>query len=372
MARSHRGAGIIAMAFYPLARKMLFALDPERAHDLVINAMAAKQALHQYKLQIHDPVLATQIGRLSLTSPVGLAAGFDKDGRAPLALLGAGFGFVEVGTLTPRAQTGNPKPRLFRLPEDQAVINRLGFNNQGQMAAGPRLTHTIARRDRIRGGRRDVGLIGVNIGANKDSEDRVADYAEGVARFSGIADYLTINISSPNTPRLRDLQSGDALENLLTRVMSARGESAVPIFVKIAPDIDDDALGQLLGQVMRHGVDGLIVSNTTIARPGHLISENAHETGGLSGEPLAPRSRALLGVIARDTQGKLPIISVGGVGSAEEAYARIKAGASAVQLYTALVYKGPTLAGEINRGLAKRLKRDGFSSVTEAVGSDYK
>ena len=343
------------MRLFPLVRPALFALEAERAHRLTIRMLAATPLLPASK---PDPRLAIRVGGLDFPSPIGLAAGVDKDAEAPDAFLAFGFGFVEVGTLTPLPQPGNPRPRLFRLPEDRAVINRMGFNNGGQAAAYARLAR-----------RRRRGIVGVNVGANKDAVDRIADYATGIAAMADVADYLTINISSPNTPGLRALQEAAALDELLAGAMAARPDGGPPIFLKVAPDLapaDVDAIARV---VIRRGVDALIVSNTTIARPA-LRSAHAAEAGGLSGAPLRDLALERLRDFRRATGGALPLIAAGGIASGADAYARIRAGASLVQLYTALVYQGPLLARRIARELADLLARDGFESVARAVGKD--
>ncbi|MGN6271394.1 MAG: quinone-dependent dihydroorotate dehydrogenase [Sphingomonas sp.] len=334
----------------------LFALEAERAHRLTIGLLAAWGRIGApLGAGRADPILASEVAGLAFASPVGLAAGLDKDARAIAGLFGLGFGAVEVGTLTPRPQPGNPRPRLFRLAEDRAVINRMGFNNNGLAAALPRIRQARRR-----------GVLGVNVGANKDSADRIADYCDGVTRASAVADYVTINVSSPNTPGLRDLQHGAALAELLAACDAARG--ATPLFLKVAPDLDAAAIDDIARAAIEHRVDALIVANTTISRP-PLRSANAGEAGGLSGAPLAMLARQRLADFRAATGGKLPLVSVGGIDGAGEAYARIRAGASLVQLYTALVYEGPGLAKCINKGLAERLRRDGFASLGEAIGA---
>lgn len=341
------------MAFY---HPLLFAMDAERAHRLTIRMLAAWGAGGApLGGQVADPVLATRVAGVDFANPVGLAAGVDKDAEAVSGFFGLGFGSVEVGTLTPLAQPGNPRPRLFRLVEDRAVINRYGFNNGGIDAALDRLK-----------GRRAAGTLGINVGANKDATDRIADYATGVAKARDLADYLTINISSPNTPGLRDLQHGAALAELIDAAVGAA--EGKPVFLKVAPDLER---GDVLG-IARAAIDGgiaaLIVSNTTVTRPG-LRSRNAGEVGGLSGAPLAPLARQRLADFRAATGGTLPLVSVGGIGDADEAWARILAGASLIQLYTALVYEGPSLARRIANGLAKRVRRAGFANIAEAVGT---
>ena len=340
---------------YRLLRPLIFRLDAERAHRATI---AALRLMPKRRPPSFDGALTTSIAGLGFPSPVGLAAGFDKDGEVTAAMLGLGFGFVEVGTLTPRSQDGNPRPRLFRLAEDRAVINRLGFNNRGQAAAIERL----ATRDRSR------GVVGVNIGANKDSADRIADYAAGVRAMAPLADYLTINISSPNTPGLRDLQAGGELIELLAAVNEARVEG-VPIFLKVAPDLESGDHDRIVRAVLDHGIDALIVANTTLSRP-PLKSRHASQAGGLSGPPLAPLALDQLRRFRAASGGSLPLIAAGGIASAEDAWARIVAGASLVQLYSALVYHGPGLARRIAAGLTAILAREGIPNIADAVGTE--
>jgi dihydroorotate dehydrogenase len=309
------------------------------------------------------PILGTRVWGRDFPNPIGIAAGFDKDARAPDALLRLGFGFVEIGTVTPRPQSGNPRPRLFRLAEDAALINRLGFNSGGL----DRLAVRLRRR------RRDSGVAGVNLGKNRDSSDPAPDYAEGVRRTAALADYLVVNVSSPNTPGLRDLQARVALEELLRTVLIARDRSGArpPLLVKIAPDLTQEQRADIAAVALAVGIDGMVVSNTTVARPPGLKSLLGRQAGGLSGPPLFAPSTALLADIYRLTEGRLPLIGVGGVASAGDAYAKIRAGAALVQLYTALVYRGPSLLGEIKTGLAELLRRDGFAAVRDAVGADH-
>ncbi|PZO73303.1 MAG: dihydroorotate dehydrogenase (quinone) [Sphingomonas taxi] len=340
------------MAFY---HPILFRLDAERAHSLTIAALAAWGKAGT-PLAPNVPRLATTVAGIIFPNPVGLAAGVDKDGRAIDGFFGLGLGSVEIGTLTPLAQPGNPKPRIFRLPEDRAVINRLGFNNGGLDGALPRAQS--AKRN---------GILGINVGANKDATDRTADYVHGVTRAAPHADYITINISSPNTPGLRDLQHGAALRNLLAACTAAKGTT--PIFLKVAPDLDPADIDDIARAALDNRIDALIVNNTTISRPG-LRSANAKETGGLSGAPLGPLARQRLSDFRKATGAAIPLISVGGIDSGAEAYARLRAGASLVQLYTALVYEGPGLPARILRELDALLKRDGFAKVTDAVGVD--
>ena len=342
------------MSLYPILRPLIFALDAERAHDLAMAAMARMPG----RAGRHDPALGVRVAGLDFPSPVGLAAGLDKDARAPDAFLGLGFGFVEVGTITPLPQPGNPKPRLFRLEEDQAIINRMGFNSGGQEPAYERL--------RQRAGR--PGIVGVNIGANKDAADRIADYAAGVARMAPVASYLTINISSPNTPGLRALQDEGALDALLEAAMAARPVGGPPIFLKVAPDLEPADVDAIARVAIDRGVDALIVSNTTISRP-PLRSRHAHETGGLSGAPLKDLAFRRLQDFRRATGGGLPLIAAGGIASGADAWARIKAGASLVQIYSALIYRGPSLARTIARDLARLMKGEGHKEIETAIGS---
>ena len=331
------------MTLYSLARPALFALDAESAHRATVRLVAAWGAAGApgAPARNDDPVT---IAGLTFPNRVGLAAGLDKDAEAIDGFLSLGFGSVEVGTLTPLAQPGNAKPRLFRLVEDEAVINRMGFNNGGIDAALARIARARRR-----------GVVGINVGANKDSADRVADYALGVAKAAALADYITINVSSPNTPGLRDLQSRPALDELLAASDAARhppGGARRPLFLKIAPDLDRAGLEGAIAAAMDHHVDALIVSNTTISRP-PLKSRHAGETGGLSGAPLRLLARAKLEEARAIAGDALPLISVGGIDSVDEARARIDAGAAMVQLYSALVFRGPGLAGRIARGLAR-------------------
>jgi dihydroorotate dehydrogenase len=342
------------MAYYPLLRPLLFRLETERAHNLALAALR----LDRRRAATIDPLLATRVAGLDFPGPIGLAAGFDKNAEVPDAMLARGFGFVEVGTLTPLPQSGNPRPRLFRLVEDRAVINRMGFNNEGQAAARARLA---ARRGR-------GGIVGVNVGANKDAVDRIADYATGVRAMAPVADYLTINISSPNTPGLRALQSRRSLDELLAGVIAARGRGGPPVFLKVAPDLIAADIDDIAAVSLDRGIDGLIVANTTISRP-PLQSRHAAEAGGLSGAPLRDLAAIRLRDFRSATGGSLPLIAAGGIASAADAYARIRAGACLVQLYSALVYAGPGLARQINVELADLVRRDGHRSIAEAVGT---
>jgi len=341
---------------YGLFRPLIFMLDAEAAHRA---ALAALRAPWPYRGAI-DPILHQRIAGLDFAGPVGLAAGFDKDGLVAHFMRRFGFAFGEIGTLTPLPQPGNPLPRLFRLAQDRAVINRMGFNNGGQADA-------IARLE-ARGRRKDF-VLGINIGANKDAADRIEDYARGVTAMAPHADYLAVNISSPNTPGLRALQDRAALDDLLARVMAARGAEGPPVFLKVAPDLEPADIDDISELALAHRLGALIVSNTTITRP-LLRSRHADETGGLSGAPLHDLALARLRDFRRRLGDRLPLIGAGGISSASEAYARIRAGASLVQLYSAMVYEGPYLAARINAGLAGLLRRDGFNSVGDAIGVD--
>jgi dihydroorotate dehydrogenase len=352
-------------AAYDLAAGALRLLDPETAHGLTIALL--RTGLGPRVAQGGEPELAVDLCGIKLANCLGLAAGFDKDAAVPHAMLAAGFGFVECGTVTPLAQRGNPRPRLFRLSEDRAVINRMGFNNRGLEA----FAGGLAARSPADG---RSGAVGANIGANKDSADRIGDYVAGLRRLWGLADYFTVNVSSPNTPGLRALQSGEALHELLERLAGARATltaagGRVPVFLKVAPDLDDGEIEAIVEAAVAHGLDGLIVGNTTLSRPPGLISPLRTEAGGLSGAPLMALSTRILGRFHAASRRRLTLIGAGGVACGADAYAKIRAGASAVQLYSAMVYDGPGLIGSIRRDLAARLRADGFSSVGEAVGA---
>ena len=333
---------------------LLRTLDPETAHGLAIGGL--KHAPLPVALP-DDPILRTTFAGLDLPNPIGLAAGLDKNAEALHGLARLGFGFVEAGSVTPRPQPGNPKPRLFRLSEDRAIINRMGFNNDGLEAFAENLS------------RRPQGVVvGANLGANKDTEDRAADYVSGLHRLAGLSDYFTVNISSPNTPGLRALQGRDALDDLLWRVAQARTTPA-PVFLKIAPDLTPDEIAMIVEAALAHRIDALIVSNTTLDRPASLRSRDRAEAGGLSGAPLKEKAHKALIHAAEAAAGRLPLIAVGGIDSGAEAYRRIRAGASAVQIYSALIYGGPGLVGRIKRDLAARLRAGGFASVAEAAAN---
>jgi dihydroorotate dehydrogenase len=337
---------------YPLLRPLIFTLDAERAHGLTL---AALKALPPGRAR--SPELPIRVAGIDFPNPVGLAAGFDKNAEVFAQILRLGFGFAEVGTVTPLPQAGNPRPRLFRLVEDRAVINRMGFNNEGLEAARARLER-----------RRRTGIVGANIGANKDSADRVADYAAGVRAMAPVADYLTVNISSPNTPGLRALQDKGALDALLAAVAEARGAGGPPVFLKLAPDLTTEDIDDIARVAIDRGIDALIVSNTTISRP-PLNSKHRDEAGGLSGAPLKALALQRLRDFRKATGGALPLIAAGGIENGVDAYDRIRAGASLVQIYSALVYQGPGLARKIVGELSNLLRRDGFGSLSEAVGS---
>lgn len=341
---------------YQLLRPLLFTADAESAHNL---SLAALRVLPLPKPSAPNPALIQTVAGLRFPNPVGLAPGYDKNAEVAGPVLRLGFGFTEVGTLTPLPQPGNDAPRLFRLAEDAAVINRMGFNNEGQTAAAIRL-------ERLRR-THQPGPIGINIGANKDSTDRIADYVTGVRDMARYADYLTVNISSPNTPGLRALQDKGALDDLLLAVMAARPDNT-PIFLKVAPDLEPADIDDITRISIERGIDALIVSNTTISRP-KLKSRYANEAGGLSGAPLRDLAQQRLVDFRRASGGAITLIGVGGIASADDAYARICAGASLVQIYSALVYEGPGLAATINAGLAALLQRGGFANIAQAVGS---
>ena len=340
---------------FDLAKPAIFLLDPERAHRLTIAGLKLAPAA----APAAAGPLAAEVAGLRFPNPVGLAAGFDKDAEVPDAMLGLGFGHVEVGSITPLPQQGNPRPRLFRLVEDRAVINRMGFNNGGGEGA--------ARRLEARKGR--PGIVGINIGANKDSADRIADYAAMTRLMAPLAAYLTVNISSPNTPGLRALQDEGALTALLDSVFEARGPEGPPVFLKVAPDLEPADIDAIARIASDKGLGALIVSNTTISRP-DLRSDQRGETGGLSGAPLRDLAQQRLRDFRSATGGEIALVGVGGIASAEDAWARIRAGASLVQLYSAMVYEGPGLAKRIVRGLERLMARDGFASIAEAVGSE--
>ena len=349
-------------ALSDLARPMLFALEPERAHEMTLKALEA--GFYPRDAGPDPASLAVDLWGLRFPNPLGIAAGFDKDARVPDAVLGMGLGFAEIGTVTPLPQPGNPQPRLFRLISERAVINRLGFNNAGHTAAHARLSR-----------RRPRGVVGVNIGANKDAADRTADYVAGVTTFNDVASYFTVNISSPNTPGLRDLQAPAALDELLSRVMAERrrlveaGAPRRPIIVKIAPDVAEADLPAIVARMLAHEVDAIAVSNTTLARPG-LSPAQAAEAGGLSGAPLFHRATAMLARVHRLTDGRVPLVGIGGITTPERALAKIEAGATLLQLYTGLVFEGAGLVRRIKSHLASAVQNAGVASIRDLVGRD--
>ncbi|MBX4932659.1 quinone-dependent dihydroorotate dehydrogenase [Rhizobium bangladeshense] len=352
--------------FKRVARKGLFLFDPETAHGMSLAAL--KSGLVPACRMTPDPRLRQTVAGLSFENPLGMAAGYDKNAEVPEALLKLGFGFTEIGTVTPKPQPGNPRPRIFRLVEDEGVINRLGFNNEGHDAAYRRLAAL-----------KSGGIVGVNIGANKDSDDRIADYVAGIRRFYSVARYFTANISSPNTPGLRDLQARESLAALLSAVLAARDEMAetsgrkIPVFLKIAPDLTEEGMDDIAAEALSHALDGLIVSNTTLSREGLRDQRQAKEAGGLSGVPLFEKSTAVLARMRKRVGPALPIIGVGGVSSAETALEKIRAGADLVQLYSCMVYEGPGLPGDIVRGLSALMDREKVGSIRELRDSrmDY-
>ena len=348
--------------WYDAAGPLLRRLPPEAAHRLAVRALASGLAPLPKRREF--PLLEIRLWGRDFTNPIGLAAGFDKDGEAIDGLLAMGLGFIEAGTVTPLPQKGNPKPRLFRLTEDHALINRMGFNSGGLAAFAKRLA-----------GVKRQGWVGVNIGVNKDSADPIADFVSGLQALHGQAAYIAVNVSSPNTPGLREFQARDALTTLIGKLMETRsrltpeGRRPLPLLIKIAPDIDEAAIADIAVVALEQNIDGLIIGNTTVARDG-LESAHRIEAGGLSGPPLFARSTALLAAFFRVTEGRIPLIGVGGVASGADAYAKIRAGASLVQLYTALVYEGPGLIGRIKADLASALAADGFTHMADAVGAD--
>lgn len=348
---------------FRLLKPAIFTLDPETGHRLAIASLKKLPTRGAHSSLAKAGPLAVNVAGLNFPNPVGVAAGFDKDAEVPDALLGLGFGFTEVGSITPLPQAGNPKPRLFRLVEDNAVINRMGFNNAGADAALKRL--------KARAGR--PGILGINVGANKDSDDRIADYATMTRLMAPHASYLAVNISSPNTPGLRALQDESALTGLIDAVIEARAEASganqPPIFLKVAPDLEPADIDAIARIAIDKKLAALIVSNTTISRP-DLRSSHAGETGGLSGAPLRAMALERVRDFCKATGGAIPLVGVGGIASAEHAWERIRAGASLVQLYSAMVYEGPGLGARIVRGLERLMKRDGFTTIAEAVGTE--
>jgi len=345
-----------------LAKPILFGMDAEKAHGLTIKLL---KSMPLPACGPDDSALGVDAFGLHFPNPVGMAAGFDKNADVPDALLRLGFGFTEIGTVTPLPQPGNPQPRLFRLVQDEAVINRFGFNSEGHRAVRARL---MERKQR-------AGIVGVNIGANKEATDRTADYVAGIKAFSDLATYFTVNISSPNTPGLRDLQQTAALDDLLARVLEARDEAGHkrPVLLKIAPDLAPSDLDDVVDVARKRGVDGMIVSNTTVSRPDSLRDKvTAMETGGLSGGPLFPLSTRMLALAYQRVENQFPLVGVGGIDSAKSAYDKISAGATLIQLYSSLVFKGPGLVTEIKKGLLARLKAENLKSIAELTGRDVK
>ena len=348
-----------------IARSALFKLDAETAHGLTIKGLKAGQISGLAPNCANDKFrqLAVTIAGIDFPNPIGMAAGFDKNGEVPDVLCKMGFGFAEIGTLTPRPQQGNAKPRIFRLIKDNAIINRLGFNNHGHQSVFENLQ-----------AKKRVGIMGINIGANNDSEDFIRDYELGIEKFWSLADYFTANISSPNTPGLRDLQARDALSELLKRItykrdlLAEKTEYSPPLFLKIAPDLDENALDEIAACVSASSIDGLVISNTTISRTN--ITTNPNENGGLSGRPLFERSTIILAKMRQRIGNKLPIIGVGGIDSAATAWQKLEAGANLLQLYTGMVYQGPTLSNTICRGLVEKLKASDFENITALSGTN--
>jgi dihydroorotate dehydrogenase len=358
-----QASGKMLSAVYELARPLLFTLEPERAHELTLKSLEA--GVYPRPAHADDPRLGLTLWGVDFPNPIGIAPGFDKDARVPAAMLGMGMGHAEIGTVTPLPQQGNPRPRIFRLVRDRAMINRLGFNNSGHAVALARLAAA-----------RPQGIVGVNVGANKDAADRVADYVAGVRAFYDVASYFTINVSSPNTPGLRDLQAPAALDALVARVLQARtelvsaGKSKRPVVVKLAPDIAEDDLAPIVHVLVARGVDGIAVSNTTLARDGLIETALAREAGGVSGRPLFHRSTVMLARVHQLTGGKVPLIGIGGIDSGAAAIAKLEAGATLLQLYTGLVYEGPGLIARIKQELVACLDRERLSSVSALTGRD--
>jgi dihydroorotate dehydrogenase len=354
-------AGPMLSTIFELARPLLYALDPEQAHELTLKSLEA--GIHPRPAAPDDGRLSVVLCGMPMPNPLGIAAGFDKDARVPDAVLGMGFGHAEIGTVTPQPQPGNPRPRVFRLIGDRALINRLGFNSGGHAAAAERLRRRTPR-----------GVVGVNVGANKDAADRTADYVAGIRTFYDVASYFTVNVSSPNTPGLRDLQAPAALDGLLARVLEARqeleaaGNPRRPIVVKLAPDIAEADLEPVVAVLMQRGVDGIAVSNTTLARDGVSDAALADEAGGLSGRPLFHRSTVMLARVCGLTGGRVPLIGIGGIDSGEAAIAKIEAGATLLQLYTGLIYEGPGLLARIKAAMVAYVERHRLARIGDAIG----
>jgi len=348
-------------AVFELARPLLYALDPEQAHELTLKSLEA--GIHPRPTMADDARLGAKVWDLDFPNPLGIAAGFDKDARVPGAVLAMGFGHAEIGTVTPRPQEGNPRPRVFRLIRDRALINRLGFNNSGHAAA-------LARLERAR----PRGVLGINVGANKDAADRAADYVAGVRAFYDVASYFTVNISSPNTPGLRDLQAPAALDELVGRVLQAReelmaaGRPKRPVVVKLAPDIAEDDIAPIVGVLEARGVDGIAVSNSTLARERLGDAALAKEAGGISGRPLFHRSTAVLARVHVLTGGRIPLIGIGGIDSGQTAITKLEAGATLLQLYTGLVYEGPGLLARIKQEMTAHMAREKLAHIADLTG----
>ena len=353
------------MDAYSLLWPLIRPLQPETAHNLALWALSKRFVSGR---PYADPVLESTLWGRTFNNPVGLAAGFDKDAGVPMQALALGFGFVEIGSVTPEPQPGNPKPRLFRLDEDNAVINRMGFNSKGADHAAEQLAKLPASRS--------LGVIGVNLGKNKSTVDAASDYVIGIEKLARFADYIVVNVSSPNTPGLRALQDRAELEALITRVRSALDsvvpDNPPPLLIKVAPDLTEADIADIAAVAMGDAVDGLIATNTTITRPMSLKSMHRMELGGLSGKPLTPIATQVISDFYKATDGKVPLIGVGGIASGADAYAKIRAGASLVQVYSGMVFEGPSLPGRICRALAGLLKRDGFEHISDAVGADHK
>jgi len=354
---------------YSLMRPVLFKIDPEMAHIMAMEALRFR--LLPSAKRINDPVLRTEVAGLKFNTPIGLGAGMDKQATAIQGLLDLGFGFLELGTVTPLPQPGNPRPRMWRIPEAQALINRFGFNSVGREKVAARVDVFFEKR---RNKNLPCDPVGVNIGSNKTSVDIPADYTHGVLTFAPYADYLAVNISSPNTPGLRDMQRRAPMLDLLKKVLDARARSGrkPPVFVKIAPDQTPEQLKDIADVILESGVDGVIVGNTTVSRPDCIPAEIAKEAGGLSGKPLTEMATQRISEVYKLTEGKVPIIGCGGIFTGEDAYAKIRAGASLIQVFTSMVYRGPYVAYYVANELAELLRRDGFANVADAVGVDVR
>jgi len=353
------------LSFYEkILAPLFFCLEPEDAHWLGIAALKSGLLLNSQADE--DTILNIEVWEKKFSNPVGLAAGFDKNAEAPDAIIRQGFGFAEVGTVTPLAQPGNSKPRLFRLNEDKAIINRLGFNNHGLKPFRAKLE----KRRRVGAS----GIVGANMGKNKNSDDAILDYVTLIEALVNVADYLVMNISSPNTPGLRDLQGRDQLEELIAAALKARNDNAkqnCPLLLKVAPDLSDQDVKDISDVAIQFKIDGIIATNTTLDRPEYLQSEYRQESGGLSGRPVYEPSTHILGEFYKCTEGKIPLIGVGGISSGFDAYEKIKSGASLVQLYTAMIYRGPGIAVKIRNELAECLRKDRYTSVGNAVGANF-